>query len=67
MNSYVDNVNFFEGNNPEKIASEFGTPLYVYNERIIRDRMHKVNQVILKLPTKCNLGFMPSSFLNWRS
>jgi diaminopimelate decarboxylase len=54
MNSFVDSVNFFEGNNPEKIASEYGTPLYVYNERILRDRMHKVNQVITKYPYTAN-------------
>ena len=34
MNSYIDSVDFFKGNNPEKIAAEFGTPLYVYNEEI---------------------------------
>ena len=54
MNSFVDSVNFFEGNNPEKIASEYGTPLYVYNERILRDRMHKVSQVITKYPYTAN-------------
>ena len=64
MNSYVDNVNFFEGNNPEKIASEFGTPLYVYNERIIRDRMHKVNQVITKYPYTANYSVKANTNVN---
>ncbi|MBO6101116.1 MAG: diaminopimelate decarboxylase, partial [Spirochaetaceae bacterium] len=54
MNSFVESVNFFEGNNPEKIASEYGTPLYVYNEKILRDRMHKVSQVITKYPYTAN-------------
>ncbi len=64
MNSYVDNVNFFEGNNPEKIASEYGTPLYVYNERIIRDRMHKVNQVITKYPYTANYSVKANTNVN---
>ena len=64
MNSYVDNVNFFEVNNPEKIASEFGTPLYVYNERIIRDRMHKVNQVITKYPYTANYSVKANTNVN---
>ena len=64
MNSYVDNVNFFEGNNPEKIASEFGTPLYVYNERIIRDRMHKVSQVITKYPYTANYSVKANTNVN---
>ena len=54
MNSFVESVNFFEGNNPEKIAAEYGTPLYVYNEKILRDRMHKVSQVITKYPYTAN-------------
>ena len=54
MNSFIENVNFFEGNNPEQIASEYGTPLYVYNEKILRDRMHNVSQVITKYPYTAN-------------
>ncbi|MBP5792821.1 MAG: hypothetical protein J6W46_04160, partial [Spirochaetaceae bacterium] len=54
MNSYIEASNYFEGNNPEQIASEYGTPLYVYNERILRDRMHSVSQVITKYPYTAN-------------
>lgn len=54
MTSFITNSNFFEGNNPEKIASEYGTPLYVYNEKILRDRMHRVSQVITKYPYTAN-------------
>ena len=34
MESYINQVDFFKGNDPEKIAQEYGTPLYVYNEEI---------------------------------
>lgn len=54
MNSYIDSVDFFKGNNPEKIAAEFGTPLYVYNEEIIRNRMNRVGAVIKKFPYTAN-------------
>ena len=54
MDSFIDNVNFFEGNNPEKIALEYGTPLYVYNEKILRNRMYNVTQVITKYPYTAN-------------
>lgn len=54
MNSYIENVDFFKGNNIEDIAQKFGTPVYVYSEDIIRDRMHKVSEVITKYPYTAN-------------
>ena len=54
MNSFIQEVNFFEGNNPEELAKTFGTPLYVYNEKILRDRMKKVANVITKFPYTAN-------------
>lgn len=54
MNSYINSSNFFEGNNPEKIAAEYGTPLYVYNERILRSHMDSVAKVITKYPYTAN-------------
>ena len=50
MNSFIESVNYFKGNNPEDIVKQYGTPLYVYSEEILRDRMHKVSQVITKYP-----------------
>ncbi|MBQ0027543.1 MAG: diaminopimelate decarboxylase [Lachnospiraceae bacterium] len=54
MNSYINEVNFFKGNNPEEIAKQYGTPVYVYNEEIIREHMHSVSQVITKYPYTAN-------------
>ncbi|MGP1587080.1 MAG: diaminopimelate decarboxylase [Treponemataceae bacterium] len=54
MNSYINSVDFFKGKDPELIASDFGTPLYVYNEQILRTRMHAVSQVIKKYPYTAN-------------
>jgi len=61
MNSYINQSNFFEGRNPEQIASEYGTPLYVYNERILRDRMEKVAKVITKYPYTANYSVKANS------
>lgn len=61
MNSYINQSNFFEGRNPEQIASEYGTPLYVYNERILRDRMEKVAKVITKYPYTANYSLKANS------
>ena len=52
MTSFIQEANFFEGNNPENIAAQYGTPLYVYNEKILRDRMAKVAKVITKYPLR---------------
>ena len=36
--SYTDSVNFFGAATPQALAREFGSPLYVYNENILRER-----------------------------
>ncbi|MCR4900153.1 MAG: hypothetical protein K5907_04975, partial [Treponema sp.] len=54
MESFINTVDFFKGNNPEEIVMNYGTPLYVYNEDILRNRMHAVSQVITKYPYTAN-------------
>ena len=54
MTSFIENSNFFAGNNPEDIVAKYGTPVYVYNEKILRDRMAKVAKVITKYPYTAN-------------
>lgn len=54
MNSYINTVDFFRGNDPEEIAKTYGTPLYVYNESIIRKHMKAVAEVITKYPYTAN-------------
>lgn len=54
MNSFLKESDFFKGNNPEEIVKEYGTPLYVYSEDIIRDHMKKVGSVITKYPYTAN-------------
>lgn len=54
MESFINERDFFRGNNPETIAEEYGTPLYVYNEEIIRKQMDNVAKVITKYPYTAN-------------
>lgn len=54
MESFIQETDFFAGNNPEDIARDYGTPVYVYNEKILRDRMSKVVKVITKHPYTAN-------------
>ncbi len=40
--SYTDNCNFFGKHTPRELAERFGTPLYVYNENILRQRCREL-------------------------
>ena len=47
LNSRVtDSVNFFQGNDPTQLTEQFGSPLYVYNERIIRERCREIKNLV---------------------
>ncbi len=54
MNSYIEASDFFKGNDPEKLAEEYKTPLYVYSEDIIREHMATVAKVITKYDYTAN-------------
>ena len=63
MNSFIEKKEFFKGNDIEKIVEEFGTPLYVYNEDILRKRMSEVAGIITKYPYKANYSIKANSNL----
>jgi len=46
MYSFIQQTHFFGNSNPQVLAQEYGTPLYVYNEGILRDRMQKMAHLI---------------------
>lgn len=47
MNKAVtDSVNFFQGNDPKELIEKFGSPLYVYNERILRERCRELKNLV---------------------
>lgn len=46
MISFTQQTGFFGNSNPQLLAEEFGTPLYVYNEKILRERMQRMAHLI---------------------
>lgn len=38
----TDSTNFFQEYNPRNIIEQYGSPLYVYNERIFREKCHSM-------------------------
>ena len=61
MESYINSTNFFVGNKPEDLAAKFGTPLYVYNEDILRNCMRTVKNIITKYPYTANFSIKANS------
>jgi diaminopimelate decarboxylase len=37
-NYYTEQVNFYGNSTPSGLLKEFGSPLYVYNEAVLRQR-----------------------------
>jgi len=46
MISFTSDTNFFGNLNPEALVQEYGSPLYVYNENILRSQMKKMKNLI---------------------
>lgn len=42
----TDRMNFFEGNDPVILAEKYKTPLYIYNERILRERCRDLKGMV---------------------
>ena len=64
MKSYVEESGFFGKENPEELALKYGTPLYVYNDEIIRQQMRDVAGVITKYPYRANYSMKANSNLS---
>ncbi len=43
---FTEEIDFFKGNNPEQLLEKYGTPLYVYNEEILRERCREMKNLI---------------------
>ncbi len=42
----TDQVDFFQGNDPYDLVEKYGTPLYVYNERILREKCRDIKNLV---------------------
>ena len=45
-NYFTEQTNFFGKTNPEELLKQYGSPLYVYNESILRDRCHDMATLV---------------------
>ena len=63
MRSYVNDVNFWGDTNAEELAKLYGTPIYVYNENILRQSMRTVKNIITKYPYTANYSIKANSNL----
>lgn len=43
---FTEQTNFFGKTNPEELLKQYGSPLYVYNESILRDRCHDMATLV---------------------
>jgi len=64
MESFIKESDFFKGNNPEDIVAKYGTPVYVYNEDILRDRMRRVSRIITKYEFHSNYSIKANTNIN---
>ncbi|MDD2533691.1 MAG: diaminopimelate decarboxylase [Eubacteriales bacterium] len=44
--SFLQKTNFLAGHQPEELLAQYGSPLYVYNEQIFRDRCHDMQSLV---------------------
>jgi diaminopimelate decarboxylase len=49
MSYYSETVDFYGGTNPQQLIAAYGSPVYVYNERILRERCREMKR-LLKYP-----------------
>lgn len=42
----TDSINFYEGAAPQDLVEKYGSPLYVYNERILRQRCREMKNLL---------------------
>lgn len=58
---YTTAVNFYEGHSPKGLLDRFGSPLYVYNERILRQRCRELTALAPGANFKVNYSVKANS------
>lgn len=60
---FTEQTNYYNGSNPEKLLKEFGSPLYVYSEAILRDRCKDMANLVSYPYFKSNYSIKANSNL----
>lgn len=64
MKSYINEVDFFKGNSASELLKTYGSPLYLYNEDIMRSNMKTLKNMISKYPYTANYSIKANSNLS---
>ncbi|MDK2798916.1 MAG: diaminopimelate decarboxylase [Clostridia bacterium] len=62
-NYYTEQTNFYGNTSPKDLIKEYGSPLYVYNESILRERCRELNSLISYPNFKVNYSTKANSNL----
>lgn len=62
-NYFTEQTNFFCGNKPSELLKEYGSPLYVYNEAILRERCRDMAGLVSYPHFKSNYSIKANSNL----
>lgn len=62
-NSYTHDIDFFGNLNPQELVEKYGSPLYVYSEKIFRERCKEMQQLIQGKPFTSNYSIKANSNL----
>lgn len=62
-NYYTERTGFYIGNDPGELLNRFGSPLYVYNERILRERCREISSFVGYPNFKANYSIKANSNL----
>lgn len=64
MESYTQQMNYFGKTNPEELLAKYGSPLYVYNEDILRRQMRRVAGILVNHRFTSNYSIKANSNLS---
>ena len=64
LHKYTDKTSFFQGLDPFEILEQYGSPLYVYNERILRENCAKMKNLVDYPNFKVNYSVKANSNLH---
>ncbi len=64
MYSYTETSGFFGQTSPELLAERYGTPLYVYNESILRERIREMKGILKEESFTVNYSIKTNSNLS---
>ncbi|MGE4284219.1 MAG: diaminopimelate decarboxylase [Clostridia bacterium] len=65
MNYYTQQTNFYGKTSPKELIREYGSPLYVYNEKILRERCREMTQLVSYPNFKVNYSTKANSNLQF--